>query len=60
MYVSGEFLENQNQTDALYYKTLELQRKAESYFQHSKVLFLPTIHALTSVGRKSTFSMLKI
>ena len=26
-------------TDALYYKTLEMQRKAESYFQHAKSTF---------------------
>ena len=27
------------QTNALYYKTLELQRKAESYFQHTESTF---------------------
>ena len=64
---------------------LELQRIAESYFQHTESTFssdthqsmkrqiiakhlteppmfgyYPTFHTLTSVGRKSTFSMLKI
>ena len=28
-----------NSTDALYYKTLELQRKVESYFQYTKSTF---------------------
>ena len=37
------FAEIVDQTDALYYKTKELQRKAESHFQHTKVHFCPSL-----------------